>query len=153
MATGAQGASGGRAEAPASAPASHRPYGAGVSAGEDGAAGGYLVVTTTLSSPEAAGALARRLVERRLAACVQSLRIDSVYRWEGEVVEEPEVLLVAKTRRELYDELEQAVRAEHPYEVPEIVAVGLERGLPAYLSWIDEATGGGPAPGPSGPRA
>ena len=100
----------------------------------------YLVVTTTLASAESARALARTLVERRLAACVQSLPVESVYRWKGEVVEEPEVLLVVKTRRDLYDELERVVRAEHPYEVPELIAFDVERGLPAYLVWVAETT-------------
>jgi periplasmic divalent cation tolerance protein len=91
--------------------------------------------------PAAADALARALVERKLAACVN--RIDgvrSVYRWRGAVESAEECLLLAKTTRARYPQLEAAVRAQHPYELPEIVAVSLTCGLPAYLQWLAQST-------------
>ncbi|MBX6420816.1 MAG: divalent-cation tolerance protein CutA [Sinobacteraceae bacterium] len=91
--------------------------------------------------PEAAEGLARALVEQRLAACVN--RIDglrSVYRWRDAVESAEESLLLAKTTRARYAQLEAAVRARHPYELPEIVAVSLSCGLPAYLQWLAQST-------------
>jgi periplasmic divalent cation tolerance protein len=104
------------------------------------------VVLTTVGSQEAASSLARRLVEAGLAACVQLIPIESVYRWEGEVVEEGEVLLLVKIRRARYDDVEQAILDGHPYETPEVVMLPVEAGLPAYLSWLAEVTAP-PAPG------
>jgi periplasmic divalent cation tolerance protein len=101
----------------------------------------YCMITTAASNREAARTLARDLVDGKLAACVQLVAVDSVYSWRGERTEEAEVLLLIKTRTELYDEVEAAISTQHPYEVPEIMQVPIERGLPAYLNWIDEVTG------------
>lgn len=96
-----------------------------------------LIVLTTVPDPEAAERIARSLIERRLAACVSILApCQSVYRWEGLVEAATEVPLLIKTTAERYAQLEEAIREQHPYELPEIVAVSLERGLPAYLEWI-----------------
>lgn len=100
-----------------------------------------LLVTTTLPDRGAAVALARALVERRLAACVQVLDgCASVYRWQGAVEESAEVVVLVKTRAARYEELERAIRARHPYELPEIVAVPIVRGLTDYLEWVAEET-------------
>jgi len=100
-----------------------------------------LLVLTNLPERAAAEALAAQLVERRLAACVNILAAcRSVYRWHGEVQHEEEYPMLIKTTLERYPALEQAIRAGHPYELPEIVAVRLERGLPEYLRWIAEET-------------
>jgi periplasmic divalent cation tolerance protein len=100
-----------------------------------------LLVLTNLPERAAAEALAAQLVERRLAACVNILApCRSVYRWHGEVQHEEEYPMLIKTTFERYPALEQAIRAGHPYELPEIVAVPLERGLPEYLRWIAEET-------------
>jgi periplasmic divalent cation tolerance protein len=88
----------------------------------------------------AADALASALVELRLAACVNLLPARSVYRWQGAVERAEETLLVAKTSRSRYAELQAEVRRRHPYELPELVAVNLDCGLPAYLQWVHDST-------------
>lgn len=96
-----------------------------------------LIVLTNMPNKESATALARELVEKRLAACVNVLgEISSVYRWEGRVATESEVAVLIKTQEALYGRVEAAIVAVHPYELPEIVAVPVLRGLPAYLQWV-----------------
>ena len=96
-----------------------------------------LLVLTNLPDRAAAERLADLLVEKRLAACVNILApCRSVYRWKGAVQHDEEHPLLIKTTRERYPEMEQALRAAHPYELPEIIAVPIERGLPAYLEWV-----------------
>jgi len=100
----------------------------------------YLVLNTC---PDLATAqqLANLLVAERLAACVNIVPgVHSVYEWQGKVEQGQECLLYIKTRQERYAALEQAIRAHHPYELPEIVAVPIEAGLPAYLDWVDHQT-------------
>jgi periplasmic divalent cation tolerance protein len=100
-----------------------------------------LVVFTNLPDREAALKLARGLVERRLAACVNVLNgCTSVYRWKGAVEEAQEVPVLIKARGARYEELEAAIRELHPYELPEVVAVPVVRGLPDYLDWVAEET-------------
>jgi periplasmic divalent cation tolerance protein len=100
-----------------------------------------LLVLTNLPDRAAAEALAAQLVERRVAACVNVLSpCRSVYRWKGEVQHDEEYPLLIKTTLERYAALELAIRAGHPYELPEIVAVPIERGLPEYLRWLAEET-------------
>ena len=101
-----------------------------------------LLVLTNLPDRAAAEKLADALLERRLAACVNILSpCRSVYRWKGAVQHDEEHPMLIKTTQERYAELEQALRAGHPYELPEIIAVPIERGLPAYLDWVDAETG------------
>jgi periplasmic divalent cation tolerance protein len=100
-----------------------------------------LVVLTNLPDREGAIQFARALVERRLAACVNVLSgCTSVYRWKGAVEEAQEVPVLIKARGARYDELEAAIRQLHPYELPEIVAVPVVRGLSDYLEWVAEET-------------
>ena len=100
-----------------------------------------LLVITTLPDAETARALAEQLVEQRLAACVNILApCQSIYRWEGKVEDAEEVPLLVKTNAARYAALEEAIRAYHPYELPEIVAVRIDRGLPGYLAWVAEET-------------
>ena len=102
--------------------------------------GKHLVVYVT-APPERAAALAKALVERRVAACVNILPgVRSFYHWQGEVCDDSEALLVIKTRRMLFEELREAVVELHPYEVPEVVALPIEAGHTPYLAWIDEET-------------
>lgn len=90
---------------------------------------------------ETAQTIAAALVERRMAACVNILPgVTSVYRWQDAVEQADECLLLIKTTRDRYPDLEHDIRARHPYELPEIVAVSIERGLPGYLRWIGENT-------------
>ena len=101
-----------------------------------------LVVFTNLPDRASAEALARRLVEERLAACVNVLApCRSAYRWKGAVQQEEEHPVLIKTTRARYAALEQLIRAEHPYELPEIVALPVAMGLPAYLDWVRNETG------------
>lgn len=96
-----------------------------------------LLVFTSMPDTASAQNLAASLIEQRLAACVNILApCRSVYRWQGKIESAEEVPLLIKTTRERYAALEQAVRAQHPYELPEIIAVPVSRGLPAYLDWV-----------------
>lgn len=96
-----------------------------------------LLVLTNLPDRASAGKLAAALVEQRVAACVNVLApCRSVYRWQGVVRQEEEHPVLVKTTSERYAALEAAIRALHPYELPEIVAVPIERGLPDYLQWV-----------------
>jgi periplasmic divalent cation tolerance protein len=100
----------------------------------------FSVILTTAGSREEAGRLADLLVSQRLAACVQIMGIDSTYRWQGQVVKEPEFLLLVKTRAALYPQVEAAIRAGHSYDVPEIMQLPITQGLESYLGWIGENT-------------
>jgi periplasmic divalent cation tolerance protein len=100
-----------------------------------------LLVLTNLPDRPSAENLARALVEKNLAACVNVLSpCRSVYRWKGVLHQEEEHPVLIKTTPEAYAALEAAIRAAHPYELPEIIAVPIERGLPAYLDWVAEET-------------
>ena len=100
-----------------------------------------ILVISNLPNVESAQKLAALLVEQRLAACVNVLApCTSVYRWQGKVETANEIPLLIKTTRERYAALESAIRAHHPYELPEIIAVSLSAGLPAYLEWIKTET-------------
>ena len=100
-----------------------------------------LLVITNLPDRAAAEKLADTLIAERVAACVNILApCRSVYRWQGAVQHDEEHPVLIKTTRERYAALEAAIRAAHPYELPEIVAVPIERGLPAYLAWVAAET-------------
>lgn len=103
-----------------------------------------LLVVTNLPDRASAEKLAALLIERRLAACVNLLApCDSVYRWRGEIQRDAEHPLLIKTAEDRYAELEALIRANHPYELPEIIAVPITQGLPAYLQWIESETRAG----------
>ena len=100
-----------------------------------------LLVLTNLPDRAAAEKLADMLIDKRLAACCNILApCRSVYRWKGAVQHDEEHPMLIKTTVERYPEMEKALRAGHPYELPEIVAVPIERGLPAYLEWVASET-------------
>jgi periplasmic divalent cation tolerance protein len=100
-----------------------------------------LVVLTNCPDDEVADRIARTLVESGLAACVNRLApVSSVYRWRGGLERATETPLLIKTTRERYTEVEQAIRALHPYEVPEIIAVTIAAGFAPYLRWIVDET-------------
>jgi periplasmic divalent cation tolerance protein len=100
-----------------------------------------IVVITTLASAEEAVTLVRTLLERRLIACGNILPgVRSMYRWEGKVADEREVIVILKTRRVRLDALELAFGELHPYKVPELLALPVSAGLHKYLEWIDDET-------------
>jgi len=102
-----------------------------------------IVVLMTAPSAEEAMRIAEMLVERKLAACVQILPpMTSIYVWKGEVQRENEIMLVAKSTRAKFDELEDAVRAVHSYETPEIIALPIVAGSQSYLSWLSSCLEG-----------
>jgi periplasmic divalent cation tolerance protein len=101
----------------------------------------HVVVITTTDSEDAAGTLARAVVEARLAACVQvSGPVRSVYRWDGEVRDDREWQLWIKTAYDRVDELTEFVKARHTYDVPEVVALPVLGGNADYLEWITSET-------------
>ncbi len=98
------------------------------------------VVLCTAPDSETAGSIAEALIAEKLAACVNVLPgITSVYRWQGAVEQAEEVLLVIKTGAGAWSRLEARIRALHPYELPEIIAVPIETGQQNYLDWIRES--------------
>ena len=100
-----------------------------------------LLVISNLPDRASAEKLAHLLIDQRLAACVNVLSpCRSVYRWKGKVDDAEEFPLLIKTTRERYAALEAAVRKHHPYELPEIIALPLTAGLPAYLDWVAAET-------------
>ena len=100
-----------------------------------------LIVLTNAPDREVALKIARALIERKLAACVNVLaECTSVYRWQGKLETATEVPLMIKTRAAIYADVEAAIRSLHPYELPEIVAVPVECGLPDYLDWVNAET-------------
>jgi periplasmic divalent cation tolerance protein len=101
-----------------------------------------LVVLTTVARAEDAEYIAREMVERRLAACVNLLPpVTSVYRWQGEVTREQEHVLLMKTHKDRFEALRARLVEIHPYETPEVIALPVVAGHAAYLQWIDESLG------------
>src|SRR5436190_24219269 len=96
-----------------------------------------LLVVTTLPDRSVAEELAKERLAARLAACIHiGAPVRSLYHWRGQIETADETPMAIKTRSELYREVEAAIRARHPYELPEIVAVPISHALPAYLDWI-----------------
>lgn len=103
--------------------------------------GSHIQITTTTDTRERAEAIARALVGQRLVACAQICGpIASTYWWKGKIECADEWMIVMKTREALYEKAEQAIRALHPYETPEIIAVPIKAGLAEYLRWIEGET-------------
>jgi periplasmic divalent cation tolerance protein len=101
-----------------------------------------IIVFMTASNGEEAARLADMLVGAHLAACVQILpEMESVYRWQGKIERTPEILLLAKTTKSKFEELEREVRALHSYDTPEIIAVPVVAGSARYLEWLTKAAG------------
>lgn len=101
------------------------------------------IILSTIDEGSVARSMARRLVEERLAACVNLVaRVASIYRWQDEVQEEQEVLLVIKTVAEKVDPLQRRLLQLHPYEVPEFIVLDVEEGSEAYFEWLAGQTTG-----------
>ena len=106
-------------------------------------AGAAILVITQMPDRASALALARSLVESRVAACVSvGAPVESLYHWQGKIETAQEIPLVVKTQPSRYGHVEAAIRAQHPYELPEIVAVPVVEGLAPYLKWIADETAG-----------
>ena len=101
----------------------------------------HMVVFVTCGSEDEALKIARALVEEKLAACANMISpLRSIYRWEGKICDEKEWLLLIKTRQSRFEDLAKRVKALHSYSVPEIIALPITEGSPAYLNWISENT-------------
>ena len=101
----------------------------------------YCLVYVTVGSEAQAQEMAQALVSEKLAACVNRIGpMQSTYLWQGEIQADTEFLLMIKTRQSLFDSLSQRVSELHSYELPEIIALPLIHGLPAYLQWIQDST-------------
>ncbi len=99
----------------------------------------HAIVLCTCPNSDSAEDVANTVVDARLAACVNIIKgVRSIFIWQGVRESSDEYLLVIKTRRDCYPKLEDAIKAVHPYELPEIVMVSMENGLAGYLTWIDE---------------
>ena len=100
-----------------------------------------LLILCNCPSRESAEKIATTLLEERLAACISiSSPITSFYEWQGKLQKEEEVVLMIKSTQQRYPALESHLKSKHPYELPEIIAVSVEQGLPAYLNWLTECT-------------
>lgn len=100
-----------------------------------------VLVLTTFPEAEKAGEAARVLLEHKLAACCTLVPGTSLYTWEHKTCQEPEVVMLIKTRASLYPELEKKIREIHPYQVPEIIALPIVAASQAYSDWVKEVTG------------
>lgn len=101
----------------------------------------FLLVLTNVPDREIGKHMASQIVTQKLAACVNiSSDILSIYNWDGQQQEEIEVQLMIKTTQACYDQLEELITSIHPYELPEIIAIPLVAGLPAYLGWVRKET-------------
>ncbi len=100
-----------------------------------------IVVLVTCGSEEEAAKIANSLVEERLAACVNIISpVRSIYRWEGKIWDEREWMLMIKTQKKRFEDLEKKVKSLHSYSVPEIVALPVVEGSASYLKWLEENT-------------
>ncbi len=100
----------------------------------------YCLVLNTCPDEQTAREMAYYLIEQGVAACINIVpQARSIYRWQGRVEEDAEVLLLIKTRGDAYPELERILQSRHPYEVPEIISLPLNGGLSDYLSWLDDS--------------
>ena len=99
-------------------------------------------VLTTVANAEDAAALADKLVQRNLAACVQELAIRSHYNWENKTQNEPEVLMLIKTPEALQDKVVSFIKSNHSYDLPEIIVLPVVGGLAEYLAWVGSETNG-----------
>lgn len=99
-----------------------------------------IIVLFSTTPPDKSEIIARNLIDTRMVACVNVVPVHSYYRWNGELCSEPEHLLIAKTTKEKKDEVIAAIKAHHPFEVPEIIALPVTGGHVPYLEWVHQET-------------
>lgn len=102
----------------------------------------YGIALSTFESEQQARPVIDEIIRCKLAACVQEIKIKSHYTWNNELCHDDEVLVLFKTKKELYPKLEEKLIKIHPYETPEILFIDAEKGSAAYLAWIDESVTG-----------
>ena len=101
----------------------------------------FLLVQTSCPDNDSAIALAQRIIKGKMAACVNVLpSVTSIYEWKDEIKQDSEILLLIKTTKSRYTDLQTLICESHPYELPEVIAVPISDGLPEFLSWIDDTT-------------
>jgi len=100
----------------------------------------FCIITTTTDSKENADAMTQNLLEKKLVACVQSSTIQSAYHWEGQIIRSEEILLQLKTKRELFQTIQEEIEKLHTYDVPEIILIPIEDANSSYLQWIKNET-------------
>ena len=98
----------------------------------------YSIVISTCADKDAAKRIAKLLVEKRLAACVQMFPIESIYLWEGEICDDNEIVLFIKSKSALFDEITAAIKENHTYDVAEIIQIPITGGSLEYLNWMDD---------------
>ena len=98
----------------------------------------YSIIISTFGDKESAKKTAKMLVEQRLAACVQLFPIESIYLWKDKITEDDEIVLLIKSKTELFEEITTFIKKNHSYDVPEIIQIPITDGLPQYLNWIDD---------------
>ncbi|MEN2994180.1 MAG: divalent-cation tolerance protein CutA [Thermodesulfovibrio sp.] len=100
-----------------------------------------MVVLITAPNEDEAVKISKTLVEEKLAGCINIIKnVRSIYFWKGKIEDEPEVLMVVKTKSELFEELEKRVKSLHSYTVPEIIGLEIKKGSQSYLNWLSEVT-------------
>ncbi len=101
----------------------------------------YIVVFVTAPDEEVAATIARSIVEERLAGCVNIIKgVRSIYSWEGRIEDDPEVLMIVKTKEALFESLKKRISDLHPYSVPEIISFKIDAGSEEYLNWLKDVT-------------
>lgn len=98
----------------------------------------FIIVFCTTQGKDKAYEISRKIIENKLAACVNYFKVNSIFEWKDKIEEEEEYLLIIKTKEEKFRELENFIKKNHPYEVPEIIYFKIEKGNEDYLKWIDD---------------
>ena len=98
----------------------------------------YSITITTCPDKGMAKSIAKLLIENRLAACVQMFPVESMYIWQDKVCDETEIMLLIKSKTELFDKISALIKKNHTYEVPEIIQIPITAGLPEYLQWVED---------------
>jgi periplasmic divalent cation tolerance protein len=97
----------------------------------------YIICFTTINNRKKAKFIARELIKGKLAACINIIDIDSIYKWEGKIITEEEFLLMIKTKKYKFKSLKEKILELHPYQLPELIAFEIKNGYKKYLNWID----------------